>query len=157
MMHRPWHRMKPRTQFLIVLGMLMLILGIAWLTYPGRRLQPKPILSATIHRDCAPWDGAAFSVSIPMENGTVVEISIWKSPDIKFPVHYSFPDRTSTVGNAVLLASTGEVQQLSGDVRFSGVEEGQAVEGEFRLQSESGKLIEGNFSAEWGDLVASCG
>jgi hypothetical protein len=96
-------------------------------------------------------------VSIPIENGATVEVSVWKSPDIKFPVGYSFPDSTGNIGNAILRSSPGEDQQLSGDVWFSGVEAGQAVEGEFRLRVQSGKFLEGKFLAEWENLAAICG
>jgi hypothetical protein len=92
-----------------------------------------------------------------MEDGKTVEVSIWKSPDIKLPVRYSFPDSTANIGNASFRLGDENPQQLSGIVWFQHVEEGKPVEGRFSLRSERGELIEGRFSAEWGNLVAFCG
>ncbi len=114
--------MKPRTQFVIILGLVLLILGIAWSTFPGRNQVATQTFAATIQRDCAPWDGAAFTVLIlPEGQGDVIQISIWQSPELKLPKTFSFPDDTGQVGNASLMHSTGAVEQLSGKVSFSSV------------------------------------
>jgi len=115
------------------------------------------IFPASINRDCAPWDGSAFRVTIPMENGTSLDISIWKAPDIKFPTTFSFPDNTGQVGNASYQLSGDKYEQLSGKVFFSRVDQGSPVEGRFELIIEAGKQIKGQFKAEWGNLVVMCG
>ena len=149
--------MKPRTQFLIVVGLSILIFGITWHSFSRRNQEPAQFLPATINRDCAPWDGSAFTVSIPLDNGTIINISIWQSPDIKFPKTFLFPDDTGQVGNANLISANGEYETLSGEVQFEGVRETLPIEGRFRLKSERGGEFVGQFKAEWGSQVTMCG
>src|SRR5262249_48875173 len=110
--------MKPRVQFIVIVGLLVLILGIAWYTFPGRNEGATQIYAATIQRDCAPWDGPAFTVNIPLQGGDAVSISIWQAPEPKLPKTFSFPDDTGQVGNASLMHSRRGPQQLSGKVFF---------------------------------------
>ena len=149
--------MKSRTRFFIAIGLIILVLGIAWYTFSTRNLQPVQVFTATINRDCAPWDGSAFTVSIPYDSGSVINISIWQSPDIKLPVTFSLPDETGQVGNAVYLSASGEYEQLSGKVLFHRVGEEMPVEGDFTFTSERGEQFKGRFVAEWGNLIAMCG
>ncbi|MCI0554265.1 MAG: hypothetical protein L0287_25230 [Anaerolineae bacterium] len=149
--------MKARTRFLIVVGLIILVLSIAWYTYPKRNQEPAQVFPATINRDCAPWDGAAFTLSIPTEDGIIIYVSIWQSPDIKLPVTFTFPDETGQIGFAYIIPDLDPLQQLSGEVFFWRVEEGIPVEGEFNFTTESGKQFKGKFKAEWGDQVVYCG
>ena len=144
-------------QFLIVLGLILLILGVIWLRYSTQNQEPAQIFSATINRDCAPWDGAAFTVSVPMEDGSNIQISVWQSPEIRHQVTFSFPDETGQVGFAYIPTNSDVFQALSGEVSFQRVEEGAPVVGEFNLTTESGKQFEGRFNAEWGNQVVYCG
>jgi len=96
-------------------------------------------------------------VSIPLSDGAIIDISIWKSPDIKFPVTFSFPDDTGQVGNASYRLASGEYKQLSGKVFLWRVDEGSPVEGGFELVTEAGQRFKGQFKAQWGDQVMLCG
>lgn len=149
--------MKARMQFLLIVGLMILILGVTWLSYSTRNQQPAQVFSATINRDCAPWDGAAFTVLIPFDATTTITVSIWQSPDINHPVNFSFPDETGQIGFAYTLPEVDPLQQLSGDVFFRRVEETIPVEGEFSLMTASGEQFTGRFQAEWGDQVVYCG
>jgi hypothetical protein len=148
--------MKPRAQFLIAIGLLILLFGITWFTFSRRNQEPVQIFPATINRDCAPWDGAAFTLSIPNED-EIIHVSIWQSPDIELPVTFSFPDETGQVGFAYILPELDPLQQLKGEVSFKRLEEGIPVEGEFNFTTESGKEFKGPFTAEWGNEVVYCG
>ena len=147
--------MKFRTPFFI--AVTLLIFGIAWFTFSNRNKEPAQVFPATINRDCAPWDGSAFTVSIPTNHGIIIHISIWQSPDIKRPVRFSFPDKSGQIGFAYILPEVDPLQQLSGEVSFTRVKEGIPVEGEFDLITESGKQLKGRFKAEWGNQVVYCG
>ena len=147
--------MKSRTLFYIAIGLL--ILGIALFTFSTRTQEPVQVFPATINRDCAPWDGAAFTVRIPWKGGDVIDISIWQTPDIKFPKTFSFPDNTGQVGNAILIHQVDVLEQLTGEVWFERVSEGKVVEGGFRLKGERGEVFEGRFTAEWGSQIVMCG
>jgi hypothetical protein len=149
--------MKPRTQFFMAIGLLLLIFGITWISFSTRNQAAIQVFPATINRDCAPWDGSAFTVSIPYDQGSVINISIWKSPDIKLPVTFSFPDETGQVGNAIYLSPAGEYEQLSGKVSFTRVAEGSPVEGEFSFASERGERFNGKFEAQWENEIVYCG
>ena len=148
--------MKPRTQFLIAIGLLILILGITWISFSTRDQGPAQVFPATINRDCAPWDGSAFTVSVPID-GELINISIWQSPDIKLPARFSFPDETGQIGFAYILPELDPLQQLSGDVFFLRVEDGIPVEGEFDLLTEAGQQFKGKFEAQWGNEIVYCG
>jgi len=147
--------MKFRTQFFIAVALL--IFGMALFTFSNRNNEPVQVFPATINRDCAPWDGSAFTVSIPTNDGTIIHVSIWQSPEIKLPVRFSFPDETGQIGFAYILSELDSRQQLSGDVFFWRVEDGIPVEGEFDFTTESGKGFKGQFKAEWGNEVIYCG
>jgi hypothetical protein len=149
--------MKPRTQFLIAIGVLILIFAITWTSFSRRDQEPAQTLQATINRDCAPWDGSAFTVSVPMKDGTIIYISIWQSPDIKLPARFSFPDETGQIGYAYTLPELDPLQSLSGEVFFWRVDEARLVEGEFNFMTESGKQFKGRFKAEWGNEIIYCG
>ncbi|HEX9332362.1 MAG TPA: hypothetical protein VF896_10760 [Anaerolineales bacterium] len=149
--------MKPRTQFFMALGFLLLILGIAWVTFPERNQELAQVFPATINRDCAPWDGAAFTVSIPMSEGASIAISIYQSPDIKLPVTFSFPDETMSVGNVIYLPKVGSSEQLTGKVSFQRVIENSLVEGKFKFVTERGEQFIGRFQAEWKNQPMYCG
>ena len=147
--------MKSRTSLVIAIGLLLI--GIVLFAFSTRDQKTAQILPAAIKRNCAPWDGAAFTVTIPLDNGDVIDVSIWQSPDIKYPVTFSFPDQSGKIGNAVHRSATDEYEMLSGMVSFQRVEEGQPVEGKFELVSETGKQFKGRFKADWGNQIIMCG
>jgi hypothetical protein len=149
--------MKSRIPLYVLIAFIMIALASVWFLIPSKNREPLQSFPATIDRDCAPWDGAAFSVSIPVNDGAVINISIYQAPDIRLPVTFSFPDETMPDGNALLLLPVGLPEQLTGKVWFQRVEEGNSVEGRFNLTSERGGHFNGNFRAEWGDKVVYCG
>lgn len=141
----------------MAIGLLVLLLGITWFSFSSRHQEALQTFPATVNRDCAPWDGSAFTVSIPMNVGTIINISIWQAPDIKLPVTFSFPDDTGQVGNASYQMASGESEQLSGTVFFKHVEAESPVEGRFELVTEAGQRFEGQFTADWKDDFMLCG
>ena len=150
--------MKPRTQFLITIGVLIVILAITWISYSNRVQEPVQIFPATIHRACAPWDGPAFTIFISLNDENIMQVFIWQAADIKFPVTFAFPDETGQVGFAYIGPIHEPLQQQqSGEVSFQRVEEDMPVEGEFDLRTENGKRFIGKFKAEWNNATAMCG
>jgi len=149
--------MKSRTQFLIVVALVILILGITWFSFSTRNQASIQTFPATVNRDCAPWDGAAFTISIRYDPTTTITVSIWQSPDIHFPTTFSFPDETGQTGYAYVLPELDPLEELSGEVFFLRVDEGMPIEGRFNFTSERGGQFEGRFIAEWGNEVIYCG
>ena len=149
--------MKFRVSLYLAIVLWIFIFGIVWFTFSMRNQEPEQIFDATINRDCAPWDGSAFTVSIPMNNGARIDVSIYQSPDIRLPVTFSFPDKTIKIGNAVYLPPVGSPEQLTGKVSFQHVEQGIPVEGELNLHTETGQQFREKFIAEWGNEIVYCG
>ena len=117
---------------------------------------PEQIFPATINRDCAPWDGSAFTVSIPMQ-GSRISISIYQSPDIKLPTAFIFPDDTLSVGNALLILPIGSPEPLTGKVTFQRVGQDIPVAGQFDLVTNTGEHFKGKFIAAWQNEMIYCG
>ncbi|MGZ9234915.1 MAG: hypothetical protein ACXW4E_05265 [Anaerolineales bacterium] len=149
--------MKSRTQFSIAVGFLLLTLGFIWFILSGQTREPAQVYPATINRDCAPWDGTAFTMSFRYDPITTITISIWQSPRFAFPVTFSFPDETMRVGTAYSVQELDPLEELNGKVTFWRVEEGIPSEGEFSFTTERGKRFSGRFSAEWGNQIVYCG
>lgn len=140
----------------MAMGLLTLLFGITWISFTSRDQKPVPTFPATIHRDCAPWDGSAFTVSIPME-GQQVTISIYQSPEIQFPTTFSIPDDRMSIGNALLILPIGSPEPLTGKVSFQRVVQDIPVAGGFDLVTEAGKHFKGKFIAKWGNEIVLCG
>src|SRR4030095_11405552 len=148
--------MKSRIPYFTTV-LLIILFGIVLFAFYTRSQEQERVLPATISRDCAPWDGAAFTVSIPYDSVSVITISICQSPDIKFPSTFSFPDNTIQVGNVSWSPQLGGSEQLTGEVWLRNVREGMPVEGRFSLMSESGERFKGKFVAEWESQIVYCG
>ena len=135
---------------------LIIVFGIGVFVFSRRNQEPLPFFSATVRRDCAPWDGPAFTISIPIaESG--IAISIYQAPDIQLPAMFWFPDETMQEGNALLLAPAGMPEQLRGRVSFQSVEQGKPVEGKFDLSTATGRIFKGQFKAAWDNEIVYCG
>jgi hypothetical protein len=149
--------MKTLVQYFITIGLLVLALVIAWHIFSTPGQASGPVFPATINRDCAPWDGAAFTISIPTDSMSIVQVSIWQLPDMKRSSTFSFPDESGRVGYAALSTELGSPEQLTGRVFIRSVEQGLPVEGEFNLFTETGREFRGKFIANWKNLIAICG
>jgi hypothetical protein len=148
--------MTRRILTISIVGLILLLGGIAWHVFSPRDPEPEMSFPATINLDCAPWDGSAFTISIPMRSGSLY-ISIYQSPDIQHPTTFGFPDDTMSDGNAVLTLPTGSAAQVKGRVALQRVEQGHPVEGSFDLVTETGEQLRGKFIAEWGEEIIYCG
>ena len=122
------------------------------------RIAPgQPAYPAVIQADCAPWDGAAFTLSIPFDTGRLARISIYRAPDLPSRTTFSFPDPTGRVGNAMYQPEFGEPQTASGTVTFYASQTGAPTEGEFDLLTADGLRLRGMFHAEWLANQVLCG
>lgn len=149
--------MKTRTPLILLFLLLVIALGGILFFYSPSNGEALPVFPATVSRDCAPWDGAAFTVKVPTLDGRALDISIWQVPEIAFPTSFAFPDKTQQVGNALLIPQSGMPEQLTGEMWFQNVSEGMPIEGRFNLTSERGERFEGKFVAEWEAQIVLCG
>jgi len=149
--------MKTRNLFNTILALLVLFLGIALIALSAQRRQPARVFPATVNRDCAPWDGSAFTLSLRYDAVTTITVSIWKSPSFLLPVTFSFPDETMRLGTAYSVKEVDPLEMLTGRVTFQRVEQGIPIEGRFSFTSAGGEAYDGKFVAEWGSQQAYCG
>jgi hypothetical protein len=156
LVQRPLNNMKSQASLYALLIFALATLGALWFFFALEPQASLPVFSATIHRDCAPWDGSAFTVSIPVAK-SVIGISIYQSPAIQLPVKFAFPDNTGQVGNALLFLPAVTPEPLIGKVSFQRIDEGLPVEGEFNLRTEMGQRFKGRFRAEWNRQPVYCG
>lgn len=156
--HRHLYMVKSWTALTALVVFGVITLGILWLFSTFKQENPAyQLYDATISRDCAPWDGMAFTVSIPWREAARIDISIYQPPQIMLPVLFSFPDETLSKGNALFLPPAGFPEQLTGKVFFERVAAGKIVEGRFELISERGVAFRGKFQAEWENQPVYCG
>jgi hypothetical protein len=148
---------KSRTVLYFFVALTIIALGGSFYFYSLTKQEPAQLLPATVNRDCAPWDGAAFTVSIQYDPATIIIISIWQSPNIPHRSTFSFPDNSGQVGNAYIAPALSSYVELDGEVSFQRVEEGMPLEGRFNFTSERGERFDGRFTAEWGSQVVYCG
>ncbi|RPI88800.1 MAG: hypothetical protein EHM40_22075 [Chloroflexi bacterium] len=148
--------MRSRSSLYVLIVCCLIALGGIWFFSTLEHQESLPAFPATVNRDCAPWDGTAFTISMPVEE-SVINISIYQSPDIRLPVTFSFPDGTGRVGSAFLLLPAGMPEELNGKVSFQGVRQGIPVDGNFDLLTETGEQFKGRFKAEWENQPVYCG
>lgn len=140
----------------MLIGSLIIAI-ILWIYFTTQAAGDATVFEATVNHDCAPWDGMAYTITIPYRAGSMIDVSIWKSPDFQFPVTYSFPDSSGGVGTAIHQSAFGSFQQLSGKITLQPFDVGSPIVGSFNFTSESGEQFKGNFKAEWGNQSAICG
>jgi len=134
---------------------LILLLAFGCQTIPTQsepNLQTQKI-PAKIIDSCAPFDGAAFQVSIA-EN---IIVDIYKAPQFDNSVKFTFPTNSQT-GYARLLLPNAEllIQQrklsfkpLTGEIVFNMVKRDVPVEGSFNFVTPEGDRKQGTFKAIW--------
>ena len=146
--------MKARISFVIAVGLF--VFGAFRYAAWQKSAEPVRVFPASVNRDCAPWDGSAFTISVPLEEAAI-SISIYQSPDLARPGRFSFSDRTGKEGSALLILPIDAPEELTGSVSFQQVQYGEPVEGEFDLRSETMGRLKGKFVAEWGNEMIICG
>jgi len=155
--YRQLYMNKSRIALYLLISLIIIVLGGMVFFRSLKDQEPVRVFSATVDRDCAPWDGAAFTVTVEYDPSTKIHISIWEAPDFPFPAAFSLPDAEGQVGNAYILPELGPYTPLTGDVTFQRVREGMPLEGRFSFTSERGERYEGSFAAEWGNQIVMCG
>lgn len=154
---RLFSRMTSRTLHFLFIGFLLLVIGIGLVVFFPSNPAHLQTFPAIVNGDCAPWDGPAFTVTIPYDSSSTIIISIWQSPEIKLPSTFSFPHENRNVGDAFYVSASGEFEQLTGQVSFGLIREGRPVKGKFRFSKENGAQLQGKINAGWGNELVYCG
>ncbi len=115
----------------------------------------------TIQGDCAPWDGAALAVALPMDSlgaGAQLLFSVWKSDHEAAEHRWFIGSEGESDGVGRLCATPNRcVNVRSGWVEFNDIRVGDNTEGGYRLSLEDGRLLVGRFLARWIERRVLCG
>ena len=126
------------------------------------RANDAPVLGATIGASCAPWDGAAFVVEMPVDSlgrdltGARLAISVWKAPRIPAGTMFTFHGIADS-GAVVLWSGKDSAQRLTGTVTFGAVGPDAPADGSFDLSTKGGRRLAARFHATWKKERVMCG
>lgn len=121
---------------------------------------------ATIYFSFAPWDGAAFSIEIPLERAddlarAGIRIDIWGNPEFPKPRTINFTGKEDPGGGplrgdgrAIFQAEIDKStpERLEGSVSFTSLQNDLPVSGSYEFATLDGKRkFKGRFQAVWGN------
>ena len=137
-----------------VLGWLLIASAIG--------VQEAPVAPAVAWNDCAPWDGAAFTIAIGQPGSKSVDaehawlmISIWHPAASRHAATYRFPDRDGKTG-AVQYNGTA-FPSVTGTVSFPRATVADEISGAFDFIAPDGRRLAGPFRGKWSPRRAMCG
>jgi hypothetical protein len=144
-----------------VFPLVLLLSALAF----AQRVPDASMFFGEASRDCAPWDGAAFSVSIPLVAGLrrmdfpLIHVSVWQAPglNLKGAEHFEFPDVTGKIGAAFIQPRSGPVTPLHGTISFKRVMPNETTQGQFDFVVPNGRRYSGKFTATWNGKMMMCG
>ncbi|MBY0493265.1 MAG: hypothetical protein K2Y23_03520 [Cyanobacteria bacterium] len=123
--------------------------------------EPRPA-PAVAWADCAPWDGAAFTIAIGRPGSSKVDpehpwlrIAIWHDPNTRHDAAYRFPDREGTTG-AVEYDGTAD-PSVTGTVSFPRRGAADDISGSFDFVAAGGRRLAGSFRGKWSPRKVMCG
>lgn len=124
--------------------------------------RPEAVATARIARTCAPWDGAAFTVSVPAGNGVdpaalpALQLSVWSSPQFDGERKVVFAEGDDRTGVAMYAETADHATPLTGEATFRQAADG-SIEGTLRLKAADGRRFEQRFHGRLDDRVVMCG
>ena len=143
-------------------GIASVAVGLLAAVTVARAAQEPRLSPAIAWRDCAPWDGPAFTVAVGREGATSVDparpwlrISIWQEAGTRHGVTYRFPDTTQKLG-AVEYGGTA-FPSVNGTVTFPSAVSEEVVAGSFDFMTPDGRHLAGRFRGGWRPVAALCG
>jgi len=128
----------------------------------GQSTRPEAVAVADIARACAPWDGAAFSVSVPLREGAdpaalpALRVMVWSPPRFERERTVVFADGDDRTGVAQYAESEDRATPLTGEATFRQTADG-GLEGTLRLKAADGRRFERRFRGRLDDRRVMCG
>ncbi len=119
-----------------------------------------PHLQGRTWNDCAPWDGPAFRVVVPLPPesaaaGDSLWFSVWEPAAIRTPRTFVFP-RDAGRGSLLLQSGSGSSSLLHGTLRIERAVPDAPVRGRFDLSRPGGGTYRGTFTAPWQPRQGVC-
>lgn len=128
----------------------------------GQSTRPEAVAVARIARACAPWDGAAFSVSVPLREGAdatalpALRVRVWSPPRFEHARTVVFGDGDDRTGVAQYAESEDRAMPLTGEATFRQAADG-GIEGTLRLKAADGRRFERRFRGPLDPGQVMCG
>jgi len=119
----------------------------------------EAVATARIARTCAPWDGAAFTVSVPATDGAstaALQLSVWSSPQFDGERTVVFAEGDDRTGVAMYAETADRSTPLTGEATFRQAGDG-SIEGALRLKAADGRRFERRFRGRLDPATAMCG
>lgn len=124
--------------------------------------RPEVVATARIARTCAPWDGAAFTVSVPMSDGIdaaalpALRLMVWSAPQFERGQTVVFADGDDRTGAAQYAESEDSAMPLTGEATFRQAADG-SIEGTLHLKAADGRRFERRFRGRLDPGAVMCG
>ncbi|MGN6153603.1 MAG: hypothetical protein ACTHOH_16600 [Lysobacteraceae bacterium] len=125
--------------------------------------RPEAAATAQIARSCAPWDGAAFTVSVPATGDGVdpaalpaLRLSVWSAPQFDGERTVVFAEGDDRTGMALYAETVDRATPLTGEATFRQAADG-SIEGTLRLKAADGRRFERRFRGRLDPATAMCG
>ena len=119
---------------------------------------------AVVRADCAPWDGAALSLTLGQLGSTtepaypLIHIGVYHPPAEVLDHAFSFNEADTQEGGAMYCEAEGAcVSSREVKVRFGRIKPDSTVSGEYRLVLRDGRQEGGTFTARFLTQPALCG
>ncbi|MBP6750240.1 MAG: hypothetical protein KA144_11415 [Xanthomonadaceae bacterium] len=109
-------------------------------------------MNARVEKTCAPWDGAAFVLSVRLGRSDDpmalpgLRLSVWRSPLFDRAQTVAFVEDAAEIGVVSHIDEAERSTTLEGEARFIPVANG-AIEGTLNLKSTDGRRFERRFRA----------
>ena len=122
----------------------------------------EPVATARIARTCAPWDGAAFTVSVHVGHGVDpaalpgLQLSVWSSPQFDGERKVVFAEGDDRSGLAFYAETAEHTTPLTGEATFRQAADG-SIEGTLRLKAADGRRFERRFRGRLDPGTVMCG
>ncbi|HXT02490.1 MAG TPA: hypothetical protein VN915_17595 [Elusimicrobiota bacterium] len=133
---------------------------------PGAKAPAPPVSrKPVIYFSEAPWDGAAYSLEIPLEKSAdapdpAIRVSLWGNPEFPDGQTIRFTGKENTGGGPGKGDGHATYQTvfnkswpdgLAGTIVFASLVKGKPVVGSYDFTSTKGKTFKGTFTAAWGN------
>jgi hypothetical protein len=121
--------------------------------------RPEAVATARIARSCAPWDGAAFTVSVPAADGAstaALQLSVWSSPQFDGERKVVFAEGDDRTGVAMYAETADHAVPLTGEATFRQAADG-SIEGTLHLKAADGRRFERRFRGRLDGGAVMCG
>ena len=123
---------------------------------------PGQQTGGVVFKGCAPWDGAAVRISLPLDPRhayPLISVGIWRDD---LPQSFAFDENvnhgSSESGKGVVSYCPREAAcEPVKTARFTFDDSREGVTGTYEATLSGGNTVQGSFTAEWEERIVLCG